>query len=47
MERDHPPGEIDPNRTPTLDDGSDEAEIQRAIEAIRAEQAPAPIDSSE
>jgi hypothetical protein len=49
MERDHPPQEVDPNRKPTLDDGSDEAAIQRAIDQIRREESkPAnEIDSNE
>jgi len=46
MERDHPPGAIDPNRKPSLDDGSDEAQIQRAIEAIRAGEPPAQTEPS-
>jgi len=46
MERDHPPGATDPNRKPTLEDGSDEDQIQRAIEAIRAGEPPAPPEPS-
>ena len=44
MERDHPPGEVSPDRKPTLDDGSDEAAIQRAIDQIHPEKTAAPID---
>jgi len=44
MERDHPPREVSPNRKPTLDDGSDEAAIQRVIDGIGSEKAAAPVD---
>ncbi len=44
IERDHPIREAAPDRKPTLDDGSDEAAIQRAIDEINSEQAAAPID---
>ncbi|MBW2543806.1 MAG: hypothetical protein JRF15_17130 [Deltaproteobacteria bacterium] len=44
MERDHPVQEVSPDRKPTLDDGSDEAAIQRAIDEINSEMAPAPVD---
>jgi len=44
MERDHPPGAADPKRKPTLEDGSDEDQIQRAIDAIRAGEPPAPAE---
>ncbi len=44
MERDHPPREVSPDRKPTLDDGSDEAAIQRVIDGIRSEKAAAPVD---
>ncbi len=44
MERDHPIAEVSPEREPTLDDGSDEAAIQRAIDEIHSERAAAPID---
>ena len=44
MERDHPPAEVSPDRKPTLDDGSDEAAIQRVIDEINAEGTTAPID---
>jgi hypothetical protein len=44
MERDHPPREVSPDRKPTLDDGSDEAAIQRVIDGIGSEKAAAPVD---
>jgi hypothetical protein len=44
MERDHPPREAAPGGEPTLDDGSDEAAIQRVLEEIRSEDAGAPVD---
>ena len=44
MERDHPPREVSPDRKPTLDDGSDEAAIQNAIDAINSGKAAAPVD---
>jgi hypothetical protein len=47
MERDHPPREVSPDRKPTLDDGSDEAAIQRAIDGIQSEKAAAPVDEIE
>jgi hypothetical protein len=47
MERDHPPAEASPDRKPTLDDGSDEAAIQRAIDEIGSEKAAAPVDAAD
>jgi hypothetical protein len=44
MERDHPAGEASPDSKPKLDDGSDEAAIQRVLEEVRSEGAAAPID---
>jgi len=44
MERDHPPSEASPGSKPKLDDGSDEAAIQRVLEEVRSEGAAAPID---
>ena len=44
MERDHPPREDSADRKPTLDDGSDEAAIQRVIDEIHSAKAAAPID---
>jgi hypothetical protein len=44
MERDHPPREASPDSKPKLDDGSDEAAIQRVLEDIRSEGAAAPSD---
>jgi hypothetical protein len=45
MERAHPPSEAPPGSKPKLDDGSDEAAIQRVLEEVRSEGgAPAPID---
>ena len=44
MESDHPPREASPDGKQTLDDGSDEAAIQRAIGEIGSEKAAAPID---
>ena len=44
MERDHPPREASPDSVPKLDDGSDEAAIQRVIDEIGSEKAAAPID---
>ena len=44
VERDHPPREDSSDRKPTLDDGSDEAAIQRVIDAIGSEQAATPAD---
>jgi hypothetical protein len=44
MERTHPPAEVSPDRKPTLDDGSDEAAIQRAIDGIGSEKAATPVD---
>jgi len=46
MERDHPPAAVSPDHKPTLDDGSDEAAIQRVIDQINAE-AGAPAGASE
>jgi hypothetical protein len=48
MERDHPPREASPDSVPKLDDGSDEAAIQRVIDEIGSEKAATPeIDSDE
>jgi hypothetical protein len=44
MERDHPPREESADSKPSLDDGSDEAAIQRAIDEIGSEKPAAPID---
>jgi hypothetical protein len=44
MEREHPLAEVSPDRKPKLDDGSDEAAIQRAIDEIRSEKAATPVD---
>jgi hypothetical protein len=44
MERAHTPAEVSPDRKPTLDDGSDEAAIQRAIDGIGSEKAATPVD---
>jgi hypothetical protein len=44
MERDHPPREAPADSKPKLDDGSDEAEIQRVIDEIRSESAAPPVD---
>ncbi|HXV35900.1 MAG TPA: hypothetical protein VEC18_02060 [Myxococcota bacterium] len=44
MERDHPPRDAPGERAPALDDGSDEAAIQRAIERIRAGELDAPTE---
>ncbi len=44
MERDHPIREASPDRKPTLDDGSDEAAIQRAIDEIHSEKTAASSD---
>ncbi len=43
MELDHPPREASPVRKPNLDDGSDEAAIQRAIDETHSEKTAAPI----
>ncbi len=44
MERDHPIQEASPDSKPSLDDGSDEAAIQRAIDEIGSGKAAAPVD---
>jgi len=44
MERDHPIQEASPDRKPGLDDGSDEAAIQRTIDEIGSGKAAAPVD---
>jgi hypothetical protein len=44
MERDHPIQEVSPDSKPGLDDGSDEAAIQRAIDEIGSGKAAAPVD---
>jgi hypothetical protein len=44
MERDHPPAAVSPDREPQLDDGSDEAEIQRVIDEINSGNFAATID---
>ena len=44
MERDHPPLEASADSKPKLDDGSDEAAIQRVIDEIGSEKATAPVD---
>ncbi len=46
MQRDHPLPDRSPDHAPSLDDGSDEAEIQRALEQIRAGELDEPIDGS-
>jgi hypothetical protein len=47
MERDHPIQEASPDRKPGLDDGSDEAAIQRAVDQINAGKGDAPVDAVE
>jgi len=44
MERDHPPREAPADSKPKLDDGSDEAAIQRVIDEIGSEETAAPVD---
>jgi hypothetical protein len=44
MERDHPPSQASPDSKPKLDDGSDEAAIQRVIDEIGSEKAAEPVD---
>jgi hypothetical protein len=44
MERNHPPREASADSQPKLDDGSDEAAIQRAIDEIGPEKTTKPVD---
>jgi hypothetical protein len=44
MERDHPPLEASADSKPKLDDGSDEAAIQRVIDEVGSEKAAVPVD---
>jgi hypothetical protein len=44
MERNHPPSETPADSKPKLDDGSDEAAIQRVIDEIDSEKAAPPVD---
>jgi low affinity Fe/Cu permease len=44
MERDHPAVEDSTDSKPKLDDGADDAAIQRVIDEINSEKAAAPVD---